>query len=203
MPTRTANRSAHGPGANPEKTVHTPGSFEDIVHSFEEADHHEVSLKGYRIEDWLCQILFWIMAALVVLQFFTRYVLNDSYAWTEELGIYCLIGVVFTGSAMCVRVCRHIQVDFVYRYLPKTVGRVLATLVDVLRSAFFLYAIWLTWRYIALIGYEPMAMLFWNKAYVYWMVLVGFVMMALRSLQVSVQNWRQGYSILENPSAYD
>jgi len=198
MPTRTASQRPES-----EQAPHAAASFEDVAHSFEEADHHDVSLKGYGFEDWLCQGLFWIMATLVVLQFFTRYVLNDSYAWTEELGIYCLIGVVFTGSAMCVRVSRHIQVDFVYRYLPKKVGRVMATLVDVLRSAFFFYAIWLTYRYITLIGYEPMAMLFWNKAYVYWMVLAGFVMMAWRSLQVSVQNWRQGYSILENPSAYD
>ena len=33
--------------------------------------------------------------------------------------------------------------------------------------------------------------------------LAGFFMMFLRSLQVSVQNWRQGYSILENPAAYE
>jgi len=204
MPTRTTSRRSHNQTSAAGAEDHAPASVADIVHSFEEADqYHDVSLKGYGVEDWLCQILFWIMATLVVLQFFTRYVLNDSYAWTEELGIYCLICVVFIGSAMCVRVCRHIQVDFLYRYLPKKIGRALATLVDVLRSAFFLYAIWLTYRYITLIGYEPMAMLFWNKAYVYWMVLIGFVMMALRSLQVSLQNWRQGYSILENPSAYD
>ena len=61
------------------------------------------------------------MALLVFLQFFSRYVLNDSYAWTEELAVYCLIGVVFIGSAMCVRACRHIQVDFLYRYLPRPV----------------------------------------------------------------------------------
>ena len=49
-------------------------------------------------------------------QFFTRYVLNDSYAWTEEIASYCLICVVFIGSAMCVRPSRHIHVDFLYRF---------------------------------------------------------------------------------------
>jgi len=39
------------------------------------------------------------MAGLVFLQFFTRYVLNDSFAWTEELAVYCLMPVVFIG--MC------------------------------------------------------------------------------------------------------
>lgn len=178
-------------------------SVYDIVHSFEEADQHVVSLAGYQPEDWICLAMFWAMALLVFLQFFSRYVLNDSYAWTEELAVYCLIGVVFLGAAMCVRACRHIQVDFLYRYLPKPVGRVLSTVIDVLRTAFFGYAVWLTYRYIVLVGDEPMTTLFWNKSYVYWIALAGFVMMFLRSLQVSVQNWRQGYSILENPAAYE
>jgi len=178
-------------------------SVESIVHSFEEADQHQnVSLAGYAFEDWFCLVLFWIMGALVFLQFFTRYVLNNSFAWTEELAVYALIGVVFMGSAMCVRICRHIQVDFLYRYLPQGIARVLATLIDLLRTLFFGYAVWLVYRYIELVGIEPMTTIMWNKAYVYWLALAGFVMMFARSVQVSVQNWRQGYSSLENPGAY-
>lgn len=178
-------------------------SVESIVHSFEEADQHQnIDLSVYRFEDWFCLALFWIMAVLVFLQFFTRYVMNNSFAWTEELAVYALIGVVFFGSAMCVRICRHIQVDFLYRYLPKPLGRILATLIDVLRTAFFGYAVWLVYRYIELVGAEPMTTIMWNKAYVYWLALAGFVMMFVRSVQVSVQNWRQGYSSLENPAAY-
>jgi len=179
-------------------------TVESIVHSFEEADEQQqhVSLSGYAFEDWFCLALFWVMGALVFLQFFTRYVLNDSFAWTEELAVYALIGVVFMGSAMCVRMCRHIQVDFLYRYLPKGLARVLATLIDLLRTLFFGYAVWLVYRYIDLVGVEPMTTIFWDKAYVYWLALAGFVMMFVRSVQVSVQNWRQGYSVLENPAAY-
>ena len=163
--------ASHGPSAAPGHSASAAGphqaSVDEIVQSFEEADHHEVSLAGYQPEDWICLAMFWAMAMLVFLQFFSRYVLNDSYAWTEELAVYCLIGVVFLGSAMCVRACRHIQVDFLYRYLPKRAGRVLATVIDILRTAFFGYAVWLTYRYIVLVGDEPMTTLFWNKSYVY------------------------------------
>ena len=62
------------------------------------------------------------MALAVFLQFFTRYVLNDSFAWTEEIATYCIVALVFLGSAMCVRLSRHIQVDFLYRYLPPGAG---------------------------------------------------------------------------------
>ena len=66
-------------------------------------------------------------------QFFTRYVLNDSAAWTEEIARYLLIGTVFVGASIGVAKNNHIQVDFLYRYLPQAAGRVLSTAVDVLR----------------------------------------------------------------------
>ncbi|CAM3643916.1 TRAP transporter small permease [Bordetella sputigena] len=190
-------------GVPPQQTTQHASSVEAIVSSFEEADHQDADLSGHTFEDWLCLGLFWIMALLVFLQFFTRYVLNDSFAWTEELATYSLIGVVFIGAAMCVRTSRHIQVDLLYRFLPHVLGRVLSTLIDVARTAFFAYVCWLVWRYIQLVGDEPMTTIEWNKSYVYWLALFGFALMAIRSLQVTIVNWRQGYSNLERPEAYD
>lgn len=179
-------------------------SAEEIVHSFEEADDHaEVDLSAYASEDWITLILFWAMALLVFLQFFSRYVLNDSYAWTEELAVYCLISVVFIGSAMCVREDRHITVDVLYRWLPPRAARVAAIFVDLARTAFLAYASWLVWRYANLVGNEPMTTIDWNKSHVYLVAFAGFVLMTLRSLQVAWRNWRRGWSVLERPELAD
>ena len=70
-------------------------------------------------------------------QFFTRYVMNDSAAWTEEIARYLLICMVFIGAAIGVRKNNHIQVDFFYRLMPAPVGRGLSTLSMSLRIAFF------------------------------------------------------------------
>lgn len=174
-----------------------------IVHSFEEADRHEADLSGYAPEDWIAMGLFWLMALLVFLQFFTRYVLNDSFAWTEELAVYCLIGVVFIGSSMCVRTNRHIQVDIFYRWIPARAARVLSTAIDITRIAFFGYGIWLLWRYIGMVGDEPMTTIAWKKNHVYWLALIGFALMLLRSCQVAWRHWRQGWSALERPESND
>ena len=77
-------------------------------------------------------------------QFFTRYVLNDSAAWTEEIARYLLICTVFVGVAAAVRRTRHIHVEFLYRLIPAKAGRALSTLVDIVRIAFFAYASCLT-----------------------------------------------------------
>src|SRR4051812_45234273 len=82
---------------------HQAVSAEELAHSFEEADQHAVDLSDAGFEEWLTLALFWIMGALVFTQFFTRYALNDSYAWTEELATNCLIAVVFIGAAACIR----------------------------------------------------------------------------------------------------
>jgi len=186
-------------GAHPHAEV----AAEELVASFAEADHHVVDLSGFSFEDWVCFGFFWIMSALVFLQFFSRYVLNDSFAWTEELAVYCLIPVVFIGAAMCVRRSRHIQVNILYRYLPAPAGRVLATLVDLASIAFFGYVAWLVARYALAVNNEPMTTIDWNKSHVYWLACVGFVLMTGRAIQVSWINWRQGYSILERPEAFD
>lgn len=178
-------------------------SAEVLVASFAQADQHQVDLSGYGVEDWICLGFFWTMAGLVFLQFFSRYVLNDSYAWTEELAVYCLMPVVFIGASMCVRRVRHIQVNLVYRYLPEPAGRALSTAVDIAAIAFYGYASWLIARYALAVDNEPMTTIQWNKSHVYWLAFAGFALMTLRAVQVAVENWRRGFSALQNPGFFD
>jgi len=199
-----AERAGAGGAADDGATQqHHAVSVEQLAHSFEEADEHPADLSDVVIEDWLTLVLFWIMAALVFTQFFTRYALNDSYAWTEELATNCLIAVVFIGAAACIRKDRHIQVDILYRFLPAGAARVLSTLVDLTRVGVLAVVVWLGWQYIGMVGDEPMTTINWPKSLVYWLALLGFACMLLRAVMVAVRNWKQGYSVLERPEAYD
>ena len=74
-------------------------------------------------------------ALTVFYQFVTRYVMNDSAAWTEEIARYLLIGVVFVGATIGVAKNTQIQVDFFYRHMPAAMGRWMSRAVDVLRIA--------------------------------------------------------------------
>ena len=92
-----------------------------------------IDLSAYPFEAWIAFGFFWLLAADIFYQFFTRYALNSSASWTEEIARYLLICVVFIALAWAVRDERHIHVDIFYRLLPAPVCRVLATLVDVVR----------------------------------------------------------------------
>lgn len=81
-------------------------------------------------------VLFLVLAAVVLLQFLSRYVLNDSVAWTEEIARYLLIGVVYAGSIGALRRGEHIILEVVYRHVPLASVKPLAITVDLLSVAF-------------------------------------------------------------------
>lgn len=182
--------------------VHTQVSGDELAKTFDElppvADFSQIAA-----EDWVTLLVFWLMALCVFLQFFTRYVLNDSFAWTEEIATYCLVVIVFLGSSMCVRLSRHIQVDFLFRYIPAGAARALSTAIDLIRIAFFAYAIRLVYIFISFVADEEMTTVHLPKGLFYWLIFVAFVLMLIRSVQVAWENWRRGYSILERPGAFD
>lgn len=187
----------------PEAEHHTRITSEEIAKTFDEAEAPPIDLSKHGYEDWLTLAIFWLMCGCVFIQFFTRYVLNNSFAWTEEIAVYCLVAVVFLGSAMCVRLSRHIHVDFLYRYLPGLPGRVLATVVDAVRIIVFSYLAWLVWRYSSIISDETMTTINFPKMPLFMIVFAAFVLMAFRSVQVAVANYHRGYSVLERPGAFD
>src|SRR5436190_17433031 len=118
-------------------------------HVLDESGHFHIEdapidLREYYVEDWIALGFFWLLGLCVFYQFFTRYVLNDSAAWTEEIARYLLICTVFVAVAAAVRRTRHIHVDFLYRLLPAKVGRVMSTTVDLGRIVFFVTAVGLT-----------------------------------------------------------
>ena len=49
-----------------------------------------INLSVYHFEDWLAFVFFWVLAVTIFYQFFTRYVMNDSASWTEEIARYLL-----------------------------------------------------------------------------------------------------------------
>ncbi len=166
------------------------------------AQDEAVDLSGTPVEAWVALGFFWLLGATVFYQFFTRYVLNDSAAWTEEIARYLLIATVFTGATIGVIKNNHIQVDFFYRFMPSRLARTMATAVDGLRVAFYAAAVVLTVLMMLRLGSNSrMTMVDLPKNWVYGICLLGFAAMALRSAQVAWIHYRRGFSVLERPES--
>jgi len=178
---------------------------EHVLNEKGEFDVHDepIDLTQYCFENWLAFAIFWILALVIFYQFFTRYALNDSASWTEEIARYLLVCVVFVGAAINVRKNNHIQVDFLYRFLKPPVARPLSTIVDIVRIAFLAYCIWLTISLMQKIGSQRMAIIDWPIGLMYGVVAFGFALMTWRAVGVAIANWKRKASVLERPELMD
>jgi TRAP-type C4-dicarboxylate transport system permease small subunit len=174
---------------------------DSLAASFGQADE-TVDLSDTIAEAWLALLFFWALGLTVLYQFITRYVFNDSAAWTEEIARYLLIATVFIGAVMGVAKNNHIQVDFFYRFMPSGVARRVSLLTDALRVAFLAFASYLTWLLMQKMGNYQMTIVNLPMNIVYGVVLLAFVLMTLRAARVMHRHWLQGFSVLERPNTY-
>jgi TRAP-type transport system small permease protein len=166
-----------------------PGSPPAVAEPFQVEDE-PVELADTPFEGWLALGLFWLLGATVLYQFITRYVFNDSAAWTEEIARYLLIGTVFVGAAVGVHKDNHIQVDLAQRYLPPRPARVLGLVVRALSAAFFAALAALTVLLMRKLGDYQMTIAPLPMNLVYGVCLFGFAAMTWRALGVLVRRYR-------------
>jgi len=101
-------------------------------------------------------VLLWVLGVLVFTQFFSRYALNDSISWTEEVARYLLIILTFIGSAGAVRRGTHIRVEALGMALPMGARRVLWAIQDAARLAFWTFGAWISVDLSDRMGVMPM-----------------------------------------------
>ncbi|MGL4287130.1 MAG: TRAP transporter small permease [Phreatobacter sp.] len=159
----------------------------------------EVVTVEYYLEDWLSIGLFWALAFIIFLQFFTRYVLNDSLAWTEEIARYLLMVLVFVGGAMVMRRNTNISVELVMNVMrdgwPR---RVLIAAVEITKLFFVCllayFSILITERMHGLY----MTVIDWPMSLVYGGIAIGCFLMVFRQAMNLLREARNGF---RRPSA--
>lgn len=150
-------------------------------------EESEVSIADIKAIDFPALVVFWVLATVVFLQFFTRYVLNDSLAWTEEVARYLLILVGFLGSVSAVRRGSHIVLEFVHRMVPPVMAKALAIVSEVVTLGFFAS---LTWIGIELTQKtrQQLVTIPVPKAWIYWVCVAALAAMAVYS---AIWLWRK------------
>jgi TRAP-type C4-dicarboxylate transport system permease small subunit len=155
-------------------------------------DLRDFRLMSHGPEDWAGLLVLWVLGILVFVQFFSRYALNDSVAWTEEVARYLLIVLTFVGAGGAVRRGTHIRVEALEMALPKGARRALWAFQDAARLAFWGFGAWISVDLSERMGVMPMDSLDASLAWVYWPVAAGFAVMLLREVQWVWRRWRHG-----------
>jgi TRAP-type C4-dicarboxylate transport system permease small subunit len=175
---------------NPKSSTAAPP--DDDVHLIVAQDE-EVVIEHHP-EDWIAFLIFWGLAIIVFLQFFTRYVLNDSLAWTEEIARYALMWVVFVGGAVVTRKNTHIAVELMSNIMkPGPLRSALLALVDVVKLGFLGLLAYFSVTIVERMHYQPMTVFDVPMSVVYGGVALGCFLMFARQAHVFWCNAREGW----------
>ena len=150
-------------------------------------EHQKTDISDINWIDAPALVMFWLLAIVVFLQFFTRYVLNNSLAWTEETARYFLILVTFLGSISAMRRGSHITLEFFIRFLPARIGKIVV-IVSQFISLVFLAA--MTWIGVELTQKTRQKMLSLPvpKSWIYWVCVISLGAMAIYA---AIWLWRR------------
>jgi len=94
------------------------------------------------------------MFAAFLLQVFTRYVLNDPVAWTQEFVLIMYIWIVFWCGAFLLKEREHITFDMFFLALPPRQRRILAIILTALTGLVFIVALPATIDYVTFMKIE-------------------------------------------------
>ncbi len=145
-------------------------------------------------EDWIAFAIFWSLAFIVFLQFFTRYILNDSLSWTEEIARYGLMWVVFIGGAMVTRRNTHIAVELLSNVMkPGRPRAVLLALVDFIKLGFIAFLAFVSVTITERMAIQRMTVFDISMSYVYGGVAFGCFLMLFRQIMNVWRNARIGW----------
>lgn len=95
------------------------------------------------ILDKVLELFLAVMGALVFLsaiaQVLFRYAVGDSLLWSEELGRYLFVWLVFLGAAHAVSTKGHLVINMITQYLPDMGQRAVELIAQVLMMVFFVF----------------------------------------------------------------
>lgn len=81
---------------------------------------------------WVC---FVTMLAVMLVQVFTRYVVNHPLAWTEELSRFAYIWAIFLGAILAQRTKSHMTVTILTEKFPPKIRQATEVFVDLFSIA--------------------------------------------------------------------
>jgi TRAP-type C4-dicarboxylate transport system permease small subunit len=138
-----------------------------------------------RLNQWLVIALMAAMAVLVFANVVSRYLLNYSIIWVEELTRYMMVWVGFLGSGLVLRYGAHIAVDVFQELLPVPAAQALRAAIVALLAATFLSMAWLGLRYAAFAWGQETPVLNWSTGLIYLCIPIGSILLLAHLLLIA------------------
>lgn len=129
-----------------------------------------------------CHLLLVVITAVTVMQVVLRFVLNRPTSWSEELALLLLIWFGMIAIGIAIRRHGHIAIMAVRDRLPPRLGHAVDVLAQLLTLGFSLVLFAKSFELIGLSGAQRLPATGISRAWLYYPVLVGGLLMSINAL---------------------
>lgn len=145
---------------------------------------------GVHFELYIGAIFLSITSIIVILNVFTRYFLQFTFTWAEEIAVGCFVWVIFLGLANAYRTKGLIGVEILTNLLPAkarpVVTFITSLIVTVLSSTMFFFS----YKYVS--GSTKItAALEMSYKYIYASIIFSFAIISIYSIYFLIQSFRK------------
>lgn len=147
-------------------------------------------------ELYIAAILFAIIGILLTIQVFSRYVLNHSFAWTEEMATLLFVPMIYCGISSAVTKRKHVSIEIVQEFVPFKAKKALKILSEVLFLIFCIYIQFPLYKVIENLGSSVTDLLRIRKTYIYIWIPVLLLLTGVRIIQDIIRLWHEDESNL-------
>jgi TRAP-type C4-dicarboxylate transport system permease small subunit len=128
--------------------------------------------------EWLCILLLAAISIDLLLGVFSRYVLERTFVWYDEVARACFMWLVFLGAAVAVRRGAHFGLDVLVGMLPPPLKRAARLLTPLTVIVFSGALIWLGWDLMRHGATQTTAVMGMPVSWIYAAMPVGGALMA-------------------------
>lgn len=136
----------------------------------------------------LLAVLLMVMSAVVFYQVFSRFVLDESLRWSEELARYIMIWAVFIGSALAIRKMELISVDAIKELMPDKAIKVLNILVYLASIVFLAVLVQYGFEIVSNVQTQTSPAMRISMAWAYAAIPVGSILMIINCIAIVIEN---------------
>lgn len=99
-----------------------------------------------RLEEWMLSIVMCVICIITMFNVVSRYLLNMSFSFTEEITTNLFAFAIFMGASLLARENGHLGFSLITDLLPKKIRLIVTGLLMVLTVVFFTILFWYGWE---------------------------------------------------------
>jgi TRAP-type transport system small permease protein len=147
--------------------------------------------RGVTAEHVLMNLGFIVLVSAIVWGVLSRYVTESPATWVEEVSSIAFAWTVFIGAAEVHRRGKHVSVDLLTAFLPPRLREAVAVAALMFATGYCAYVAWLGVLQTVASNSASTSMLRIPLSVPYTGLTLGFLMMAVRSVQRLIVQFRQ------------